>query len=236
MAGISMPYDFGFCITETTDGTLVGNGTQWPVAMTKDQFFEFYYRFRALTLSADATFVAPDGNAILNKSYPDLYVAGEYNDEDGVITYTGVTVETDYICGAHTTSIRILDSTTGFVVGFTIVLNFLVNQFATPDNTMVYLYAGNYYPKIVLDTQGATGDEWALNSLKGFYGTSESAGVFTLWGNSISLYSDGGSSVTGSLDYEPTLWWAYNPGSGGDIWDTTTGAQLRDPFSVQTWS
>lgn len=45
------------------------------------------------------------------------------------------------------------------------------------------------------------------------------------------------SSLTGvTISLTPTAYWPYNPGSGGDIWDSSTGAQLRDPFSVTSWN
>lgn len=56
------------------------------------------------------------------------------------------------------------------------------------------------------------------------------------------VVSSGPTSFTARLDtdvisadvsFEAVEWWAYNPGSGGDVWDTSSGSQLRNPYSIQ---
>lgn len=55
-----------------------------------------------------------------------------------------------------------------------------------------------------------------------------------------SSFNTGGGTTSatcdfGTIDLTPIEYWPYNPGSGGPIWDASTGSQLRDPFSVQSW-
>lgn len=41
-------------------------------------------------------------------------------------------------------------------------------------------------------------------------------------------------SISSSVSLYPSKWWEYDPDDGdGPVWDSSTGAQLRDPFSIQ---
>jgi hypothetical protein len=40
--------------------------------------------------------------------------------------------------------------------------------------------------------------------------------------------------IYNSLVLEPTAFWEHDPGSGGPVYDSETGALLRDPFSIQS--
>jgi len=63
---------------------------------------------------------------------------------------------------------------------------------------------------------------------------------FSSLGTRLTIDADGGrasaaaSASFGTILVEPIEYWPYDPGDGGGpVWDSSTGAQLRDPFSVQ---
>lgn len=64
---------------------------------------------------------------------------------------------------------------------------------------------------------------------------------FSSFGIKLVVDEDGGrasasaSSSFGTILVEPIEYWPYNPGSGGPIYDSTDGSELRDPWSVQSW-
>lgn len=62
--------------------------------------------------------------------------------------------------------------------------------------------------------------------------------TFDFFGFAIPLYNfvapePGAFAYTATISVSPLNYWGYDPGDGlGPIWDTATGAQLRDPFSI----
>lgn len=76
-------------------------------------------------------------------------------------------------------------------------------------------------------------------------GMTFTANTYSSGGTSDSFSSGSGCSATTDIDLvipssivlNPIEYWPYDPGDGGGpIWNSTSGAQIRDPFSVQTWN
>lgn len=266
---------FPFSVVETADGALVGPNTRYPLALTKNEVFEAYWRASRLEVSANfAASYEYDGTATFLEWSLTQSLAGAYseNDEDRV--------EDAWSLGAESTGHEI--DASGFqsvgpvtsgggesvdgVISWAIDVRIFDSTTANPPNC--YLYQGDYYPRLYVEAGVSVsvseviqetehyGDGGTTASLKSFQGNGSLPGGLnaSIFGQTVPIYGTGsalndfnqgtlfGFFAAGSITWaDPAItvaikkWFGWDPqDGGGSVYDTGTGAELRDPFSVQS--
>lgn len=248
MAYLSMDRPFIFCIEEVMTAP---DATIYPVGLTWEQLFEWYYRIKTWNITASTSSIT----------------ASSVGDTDSVsancpafsydFSYSSVTAsEKDFVCtaqaGDFNETVSDGDTKPGISAGasFTLVLAAI---FGDPGG--VVKYSGLYYPHLELNVGSSaiatysgsdpSEDYELIFSFPPGAGTPADISItlngvsFTLSGT-LQTTGSAGSHVSANNDpasypvtWTPTLWWAYNT-SAGDTYDTATGAELLDPFSIQS--
>lgn len=228
MAGLSVPYQFPFCVDTTKSSLSSANQLYYPIELTLDEIFEWAYRWRKLQYNVTGgVCVGPTNTAD---------ISGIFNGSDRPAISSEISFACtlgDWVEGPSET---FSDASAEFTLALFQELPGLPAIVSNDDYTA-------FYPSISISWLLQTDYEGEEASIEGSSLLEDPlpTSSITLGGFEILVpYVEAGdtSNITNisSVVISPLEWYAYNPGSGGDIWDTATGAELRDPFSVQTWN
>lgn len=250
MASLTTVRLFPFPVVEDADAP-VGDGTKWPIGYTRDQLFQIYYNFRRLgpylAVTASDPINPPESQSILSyattaedlyfsptwglsweKIYPDAAVTdtvGEPESEKRLVQW-----------GLFGGGSMVLINTPPEGYPCQLALNFFAHPWQVLDEIYCYLKGGLYWPLLYVWFEDGDQREFSSYSL----GAAQMAATFYFGHSSVTapMYGPSGYELSGQIGFDPVKWWAYDPtdlgDTGGPVWDEDTGAQLRDPFSVQS--
>lgn len=252
MSGLTTCREFPFCVP-TVGSTDVGDGTNYPIGVDKETIFKWFYRVKKWQLTCEYTFdvIATNGGT--------AQVSGNGPTTHPELDINPVTVESDMSCKSQIflwgdPPAIIADAFDIQTVGNATFLYELSLFFLGAGTPSVVFYDDLFYPYFSAYVS-ITGDALVNFGPRQIRSISASPSdwptplsipyeidgtTFSMTG-STRLFNGGGGgpgSATATVtDIEikinPIEFWEYDNGVDGPIWDSTTGAELQDPFSVQ---
>jgi hypothetical protein len=216
----------GFCSQTTTDGTLVGQGTFYPLGFSKEELITLYWKNKTYSCSYSesatitGTLQEPNPDPPPDTITCDLSFTTSHSNS-GITSSVSAQSETNLVCGNDNTFSFDMGFRSGTTTdscgdpydeGIEDVLSLVVNF------SSVYLYGGLYYPYIYFtnnNTATSNKDTEDLNPVLTFNGS------LTFCGKSINLYTNwndvrmgwDGASATLNLTYTIAVsdTWPYTP-------------------------
>jgi len=251
MASLSLPYPFIFCIPEVFEAP---DPATHPVGITWETLFRWYYRVKQWDINAASSTISAQVTGSEGSATAGI---GDFADSTNAPLTTS---EKEFACseqsfpssGDPKSSYDEYggDTEVGFAQA---AFNVVINQWFGLEG--IVKYDGLYYPVLeiglgasvsVAFSDGVVSENYSANLSTSGSGTPTTIGLqidgesFTL---PVFLDESGatGGHISASFDpadfpiiITPTSFWPYDPGDGGGpVWDSSTGAQLRNPFSVQ---
>lgn len=139
---------FPFCITPTDDGSLVGDGTWYPLGFTKEEVCALYWLNKSYSgsLSDSHTINYSAGDP---SSYSIITGEQAYSYYDDPSTFVP-TIETDFVCADVKNKPVVWFNTSDTSYVYLFGLEF-VNSFGYSLTTNCYYYSGLYYPLMSFD-------------------------------------------------------------------------------------
>lgn len=263
MAFISTFRPFPICFQETTPD-MVGKKTNYPIGVDKDTIFKWWYRARKwksemdfdLESMASVTGESASASASLSGISPitqsiNSILASESNLVcSSPFYYFSMgpfeNSQTDSQPEAVATA-QVYTSSIQFTLEFAATRT-IGDVYYPRIEIYTYLYANGQAGS----NEGVVDCVSALSS-NPFLGTPDEFNYpvdvnFSIDGQPFVLefsynslrFTDGTGSYSDTVQINRIAftideYWAYNPGSGGDVYNTSTGSTLRDPFSIQSW-
>lgn len=226
MPKLSTPYAFPFCISDAEEDE-VGPGTDYPFGVTWEQLFEIYYRIKEAGLYFAITLTDindPPEEISANGELGNARMSGSYSNVEGSESYVGIETEDELRCH-KATSIQWEGVIPPDDVYFPIFIG-MFSEVKKKDDL--------YWPQFFLTFDGVAGQFWVSTKQDEVHITAVED-VLKVFGQEVTIYhNDGTASILGEIEVYGSKWWTHDPEDGlGPVWDENTGAELRDPFSVQ---
>ena len=249
MPKLSTVEEWPFCQEDVTVDFAV-QPSKFPVAVTKEDLFKWLYRVKGWRVTANYTYVIDAGDGI------DVTVSAVFDflrseadetvfvcqspelDESKFEALVGTWVQHNPFPAPDVTGD--LQATARLRIG---VVTNDVPVYGISDTAHWYRNDDdeNYIPSLLLeipvfDTVDPTVPFGTVaNYIFTGYPGVPSSFTGSIDGNPLTIVltsPSNSNSLAGTLTIEPYEFWPYDPGDGdGPVWDSATGAELRDPFS-----
>lgn len=263
MAGLSTGNRIApWCFQDKTASD-VGPKTDYPIGFTRDQWWEIYFRVKdwdiTIDWSASASCTAGSATASASANGP-----GNASSTSGLSSERNFTCQLNasFLVVPNDDDYQETSNDDAFAIAG--VMSQFQNPTIGINIDACYRVDDLYYPKFyktfgILSQCNGGWEEGFPGYIEAIYSEPDVESpnpLYTPYNIPISVNGvsgifegtkfsantgDGAGSATASanltsITLTPKSYWPYDPGDGGGpIWDASTGSQLRDPFSVQSW-